>query len=111
MEKNFVLNQNKLRIKKCCASCIFKTDPTKPVTDGRRWCKTHRMTVINDDYCNSWQISEEMAVAGGGDPGHISKPEYIQYFRSEWTKESTKGKTAQELRLAWERQHGSSSYM
>ena len=107
----FLLNQNKLRIKKCCASCIFKTDSTKPVTDRRRWCKTHRMTVMNDDYCNSWHMSEEMEMAGGGEPGQVRKPEYIQYFIGEWTKESAKGKIAKDLRIAWEQKHGSSIYM
>lgn len=113
-KKNYKVNQNNIRVKKCCASCIFKNTDENSYTSNvndKRWCKNKRMTVLKDECCDDWMISQEMDMAGGGDPGQVKKADFIHWFGVEWPKLQAKGWTAQKAREHWEHEHGTSVYM
>ena len=112
-KKNYKLNQNKLRVKKCCASCMHK-DLEGNLTDcvnHIRWCSKNRMTVLNDECCEDWKINREIDMAGGGEPGRVKKAEYITWFGATWPKLQALGWTAQQARDQWEIDNGTSVYM
>lgn len=112
-KKEFKLNQNKLRVKKCCASCIFKEMEkclTQSIND-RRWCKKKRMTVLKDECCGDWMISQDIDMAGGGEPGRIKKADFIHWFGVEWPKLQAKGWNVDSVKMSWENENKTSVYM
>ena len=53
-------NLHGIKVKTCCASCIFK----KYASDGRRICTCHHMTVKAKNKCKDWLMDEVMMNAG-----------------------------------------------
>ena len=54
-------NEQGIRVKKCCASCAHK-DLTRAVT--KRYCSISGNCVDPLDVCESWEMSEQMKIAG-----------------------------------------------
>lgn len=109
----YKLNQKKLRVKKCCASCIYK-DADNGITSSvndKRWCKNKCITVMKDECCEDWMISQEMDMAGGGEVGRVKKAEYIQWFGEAWPKLQALGWDAESMKNHWEAQNGVSVYI
>ena len=109
-KEDYKVNQNKLRVKKCCASCIFK-DKDGTSSDNKRWCKSKRMTVLKDECCGDWMISQEMDMAGGGEPGRVKKADFIHWFGVEWPKLQAKGWNVDSVKISWENENKTSVYM
>ena len=57
----WVRNGQGIRVKKCCASCAHK-DLTRAVT--KRYCSISGNRVDPLDVCVSWEMSDQMKVAG-----------------------------------------------
>lgn len=57
----WVRNEQGIRVKKCCASCAHK-DLTRAVT--KRYCSISGECVEPHHVCESWEMSEQMKVAG-----------------------------------------------
>ncbi len=54
-------NEQGIRVKKCCASCAHK-DLTRAVS--KRYCSICGKSVDPLDVCESWEMSDQMKVAG-----------------------------------------------
>ena len=59
----YVVNENGISVKKCCASCRFKKN-IRLMT--MRNCTKKKMQVEPDFVCNHWEMSEGLRVAGNG---------------------------------------------
>ena len=57
----WVRNMQGIRVKKCCASCAHK-DLTRAVT--KRYCSISGNCVDPLNVCESWEMSEQMKIAG-----------------------------------------------
>jgi len=78
MEKNFYLNEKKMRIKKCCASCVH-CESQVGHRHADHFCKARKVSCYGDDICSAWRIKESMDTCGGGEPGRIKKLAYLKY--------------------------------
>ena len=59
----YVVNENGISVKKCCASCRFKKNIRLMTV---RNCTKKKMQVEPDFICNHWEMSEGLRVAGNG---------------------------------------------
>ena len=57
----WVRNEQGIRVKKCCASCAHK-DLTRALS--KRYCSICGKNVEPIDVCESWEMSDQMKVAG-----------------------------------------------
>jgi len=55
-----VMNRHHIRVKKCCASCLFKDIDI----DGSRICTKTQLIVEANFRCPLWQMNEGMMNAG-----------------------------------------------
>ncbi|MBR0273443.1 MAG: hypothetical protein IJQ59_05050 [Bacteroidaceae bacterium] len=49
-------NDDRVRIKRCCASCAFK----RLTRTTLRFCRLHGKLVMSSEVCENWQISRLM---------------------------------------------------
>ena len=59
----YVVNENGISVKKCCASCRFKKN-IRLMT--MRLCTKRKMQVEPDFVCSHWEMSEGLLSAGNG---------------------------------------------
>ena len=57
----FPRNQHGIRVRACCASCMFK----EVVKDGRRICALHHKNVEALEKCKCWQMADALQKVGG----------------------------------------------
>lgn len=57
----FPRNEFGIRIRTCCASCMFK----EVVKDGRRICALHHKNVEALEKCKCWQMADALQKVGG----------------------------------------------
>jgi hypothetical protein len=69
------------------------------------------MTVLKDECCGDWIISQEMDMAGGGEPGRVKKADFIHWFGVEWPKLQAKGWNVDLVKASWERENKTSVYV
>ena len=65
---------NEKRIKKCCASCGYKTVEN----DGRRVCRLMQLVVEQLMVCPKWDMAEGLKNAGRS-KGRIKRHEYLMF--------------------------------
>ena len=56
----FPRNQHGIRVRACCASCLFK----EVRTDGKRYCSCRHQLVESLNKCRYWQMSEQLEMVG-----------------------------------------------
>ena len=56
----FPRNQHGVRVRACCASCMFK----EVTQEGRRYCTCRHHMVESLDKCKLWQMSEQLEMVG-----------------------------------------------
>ena len=65
---------NEKRIKKCCASCGYKTVEN----DGRRVCRLMQLVVEQLMVCPKWRMAEGLMNAGRS-KGRIKRHDYLMF--------------------------------
>ena len=107
----YVLNQQGLRVRKCCASCMHKTETT---SDKYRECLKHGIIVSPGDVCNDWMMSKPLRMAMKSE-GRIKRIDYLMFVlnvrQSEWEAHDqgldVTPVSAEQLRTEFEQEHGS----
>ena len=111
-EKNFIVNDFGLRIKKCCASCAFKE--LEGTLTPIRQCTLTEEEVEAKHLCPMWELREALKKAGS-QTGRVKRGEYLRYLlnvRFEEQEEIKNGKkikekTIEEVQIEFEKEHGS----
>ncbi|MBO4215901.1 MAG: hypothetical protein J5888_06180 [Bacteroidaceae bacterium] len=103
----FTLNIFGVRIKECCASCVWK-DATRLQT--RRRCTKLRKDVSPCDCCKRWDMNRQMMEVHKS-VGQIKRREYQLYLlkiREEETRNEVKvERRIEDIRAEFESQYGS----
>lgn len=106
-KKDFTLNIFGVRIKKCCASCVWK-DATRLQT--RRRCTKQRKDVSPGHCCKHWDLNRHMMEVRKS-VGNIKRREYQLYLlkiREEEMRSGTEAeRSIEEIRAEFERLYGS----
>ena len=108
----FQKNRNGIRVRKCCASCMFADHDRKFL----RICKMGEGIVDGQYLCDRYIMKASFYDFGGGDPGHVRKLEWIQYLSRVRVREYDAGvmpkdaKPLSQIIADYETQHGSRYY-
>ena len=68
-------NQHGIEVRECCASCRHK-DLTRLISS--RFCLQHLKSVKPREWCEQWEMSEQMQAAGLSG-GKVKKKAYLKY--------------------------------
>ncbi len=74
--EEFFVNNNGLRMRRCCASCIHK-DYTESV--NYRTCKIHKVDVVPSEVCESYETDPKY-MDEGGSLGQVRTKHFIDYL-------------------------------
>ena len=103
----FTLNDFGVRIKKCCASCVWE-DATRLQT--KRRCTKLKKDVCPSDYCPKWAMSQQMMEVRKS-VGQIKRREYQLYLlkirEEEMKKGVEEGRDIEEIRAEFQSLYGS----
>ena len=115
MPVEFTKNSYGLRIKKCCASCKYKTE-TRLI--NKRKCKMYDLDVCPCDCCKMWKMNTQLVRVGKGEKEEVKRYEYLMYVLEEQkeylsierndtpeTEESLEAKI-REIRMKFEQEQG-----
>lgn len=86
MSKEYVVNENGIRIFKCCGSCAHKYS-------GYSKCTKTQAKCLPFQCCALWEIRQGLQTAGK-QKGLVKRPEYIQYVAKVRTEEARKKQVA-----------------
>ena len=75
-QEDFFVNNNGLRIRRCCASCIHK-DYTE--NENYRKCKIHKVDVVPSEVCEEYEPHPK-CIDEGGSRGVVRKKHFIDYL-------------------------------
>ena len=111
VQPKYVLNQRGLRVRKCCASCMHKSETN---SDKYRGCLKHDITVSPRDVCNDWMMSRSLRMAMKSED-RIKRFDYLMFVlsvrQSEWEAEDqgqeVSPMSTEKLRAEFEQEHGS----
>lgn len=98
--KEFVKNENRVPIVKCCASCRFNGGiDTK--SGVRRKCQKGGHSVFPFHLCAGWEMNPALCAAGTA-RGKVKKPEYILFLHQNIMRYSI-----DDIRILFEKDNGS----
>lgn len=98
--KEFVKNENRVSIVKCCASCRFNGGiDTK--SGVRRKCQKGGHSVFPFHLCAGWEMNPALGNAGTA-RGKVKKPEYILFLHQHIMRYSI-----DDIRILFEKDNGS----
>ena len=107
-----VRNDQKIKVKKCCASCIYK----EIQADGSRVCKLMQIMREGKDRCPNWEIIPGMRNAGKP-YGRVKSKQYLRFVLStrelesiaiqEGRLEEADRASIEDIRERYREQHGS----
>jgi hypothetical protein len=112
MEK-YIINENRLRIKACCASCEHKSYDR----GGMRICRLGNGSITKPDfYCTDYSMPRKVMKCGAS-TGRVKKPSYIAFLSSVRDKEASLNlpvimrMTVEQIRDAYRAKYGYDIYL
>ena len=112
MEKgNFTTNNCGIRVKKCCASCVYKEQSR---SFRWRYCRILKSTVNHRGVCDRWAMSKVLSNLGSHQ-GRVKSKEYLDFFSKVRTEEEECHHcvplTIEDIRELFETINGKSPYI
>lgn len=113
MEKIFKKNEYGIRIRICCASCVYKQEHMEET----RKCELYDSKVFPDSLCSGYKVHPRYLNVGSKCDGQVKRKEWMDFFhafhgatlgsKEDGTPLERKTKLISVIAKNWEKSHGS----